>query len=76
MMEEEEDKLEQVYSYIVCNDFREVLDVAVVKEKISKSNIDYMMDMFRKALVVVNTKELKVYNGESEDSQFKGMKLF
>ena len=35
-----------------------------------------MMDMFRKALVVVNTKDLKVYNGENEDNQPKVIKLF
>ena len=46
-LEEEEKQLENVYIYTVEQDFREVLKIAFLKDKISKTNFEIMMDAFQ-----------------------------
>lgn len=75
MAEKEEDKLEQIFSFTVYNDFRGVLNITVLKEKISKNNIDMMVDTFRPCLVALTTKEMRLHEGTTDDTQYRGVRL-
>ena len=46
----------------MVEDFREVLLVAVLKDKISKNNIEIMISKLNEALVVLSPEGLKIYD--------------
>ena len=74
-LEQEEKQLENVYIYTVEQDFREVLKIAFLKDKISKANFEIMIDAFQESLVVLKNNEMHFHNGVEEDLNYRVVKL-
>ena len=51
--EQREEVLQNIYEYTVVEDFREILPVAILKDKISKNNIEIMIESLTNNLVVL-----------------------
>ena len=62
MAEKREELLQNIYEYTVVEDFREVLLVAVLKDKISKNNIEIMINKLNEALVVLSPEGLRIHD--------------
>lgn len=59
--ERHEELLQGIYEYTVVEDFREVLPVAILKDKISKNNVEIMIKALSDCLVVLRSNELRVH---------------
>jgi hypothetical protein len=60
--ERHEELLQSIYEYTVVEDFREVLPVAILKDKISKNNVEIMIKALSDCLVVLRSNELRVHD--------------
>ena len=70
-----EEFLQNIYEYTVVEDFREILPVATLKDKISKNNIEIMIESLSRSLVVLRPNQLRIYNSTEQNSSFKTIKL-
>ena len=59
----------------MVEDFREVLPTATLKDKISKTNVEIMIDKLNKSLVILKPNELRIYDTVEQTSSFKSIKL-
>ena len=59
----------------MVEDFREILPVAILKDKISKTNIEIMIDSLSKNLVVLKPNELRIYDSSEATGNFRSIKL-
>lgn len=67
--------MQSIYEYTVVEDFREILPVAVLKDKISKNNVEIMIKALSDSLVVLRSNELRVYEGLTAFGSYKTIKL-
>ena len=67
--------MQSIYEYTVVEDFREILPVAVLKDKISKNNVEIMIKALSDSLVVLRSNELRVYEGLAAFGSYKTIKL-
>ena len=73
--EQQEEVLQNIYEYTVVEDFREILPIAVLKDKISKTNLDIMIDKLSRCLVVLKPNELRIFESPVATESFKSIKL-
>lgn len=50
-----------MFSFTVDTDYRMMLDVAILKDKINKSNVEMVMETFKNSLVILKTNEIRIY---------------
>jgi hypothetical protein len=54
---------------MVFEDYRGLLQISLLKDKINKTNIHMIMETFKECLVVLKNDELCIYEGTEEDEE-------
>lgn len=61
MTEKEEALLENVYRFTVIEDYRDLIECAFLKDKISKQTFEIMSDAFHNCLATIKGNDLKIF---------------